>query len=338
MIVFFEKKELGRTSVGCQFRGEVLGVADLAARDDQLGAVGEAEIRGGHLCEAAMTVVSALLWLKIDPTYPLDSGGGEPHTFGTVPVSLRFHIHSMYPASTLHVGAVPALMCLLPRASAFISSCLLSIGRVLALGTIITAPVFAEFVLISEARSVYVSYYGSGIETHSSDGSFGLFDASAIGTPFGGGSLFVQQRSLITPSEISVEHSIIDGFGPGGVANSDFQVKFSLPEASRLTISGYSAYFSGPASLVSESLGAIPLVWGPDAIYQNYLDFDEVLMPGVYTFTSNEWLRGDGIVSRFELRAQAPSVPEGGTTAWMFAVGALSLLAIRGKPQSDRKE
>lgn len=77
VIVFFEKKELGRTSVGCQFGGEVLGVVDLAARDEQLGAVGEAEIRGGHLCEAAMTVVSALLWLKIDPTYPLDSGGGN---------------------------------------------------------------------------------------------------------------------------------------------------------------------------------------------------------------------------------------------------------------------
>jgi len=203
----------------------------------------------------------------------------------------------------------------------------LSLGRILALGTLLTAPAFAEMVLLSEARSVFVSYYGGGIETHSSDGTFGLFDASAFGTPFGGGSVAAMQRSNITSTEVTIAHSIVDNYGPGGVANSNFEFKFSLPEPTRITILGYSAYFSGPASLVSESLGAIPLVWGPPGnLYRNYLNFDEVLDPGVYTFTSNEWLRGDGIRTTLDLRAHALSVPDGGGTAGMLAVGMLWLV------------
>jgi hypothetical protein len=183
-------------------------------------------------------------------------------------------------------------------------------------------------VLISEARSVTASYYGSGIETISSAGNFGPFSATAVGIPFGGGWVSASQVSNLTSTRIEVTHRVNDFYGPGGWAASSFEVKFSLPHETRIQISGYSAYFSGPATLVSESAGAIPLVWGPDNFYRNYLEFDQVLDSGVYTFTSNEWIRGDGIFTRLVLRE---AVADSGPSAGLLLIGLLSLAASRRK-------
>lgn len=204
----------------------------------------------------------------------------------------------------------------------------MSICPALVLSYFIAPPALA-LVLISETRSVTASYYGAGIETISSTGTFGTFAATAVGTPFGGGYVLASQTSNLTSSVIEVAHALDDFYGPGGWAASNFQVKFSLPQSARITISGISAYFSGPASLVSESEGAIPLIWGPDTFYRNYLDFNQVLGPGIYTFTSNETLRGDGIRTRLILREM---VPDRGHTGWMLAVGVASLLVLRRKP------
>jgi len=184
----------------------------------------------------------------------------------------------------------------------------------------------SALVLLAESRSVTVSYYGAGIETIASDGSFGVFAATALGTPFGGGYVNASQYSNITTSAIEVRHSILDSFGPGGYGASNFQVRFSLPEATRISISGVSSYFSGPASLVSETNGSIPLVWGPDTFFRNYLEFDQVLAPGIYTFTSNEWLRGDGISTRLLLREV---VAEDGSTFVWLALGLVAVAAGR---------
>ena len=207
---------------------------------------------------------------------------------------------------------------------------LLSICPALVLSYFIAPPALA-LVLISETRSVTASYYGAGIETISSPGTFGTFAATAVGTPFGGGYVLASQTSNLTSSVIEVAHALDDFYGPGGWAASNFQVSFSLPQSARITISGISAYFSGPASLVSESEGAIPLIWGPDTFYRNTLDFNQVLGPGIYTFTSNETLRGDGIRTRLTLREV---VPDRGHTGWMLAVGVVALIALRRKSGS----
>jgi len=202
---------------------------------------------------------------------------------------------------------------------------LLSICSALVLSNVFATPALA-LVLIAESRSVTASYYGAGIETISSAGTFGTFTATAIGIPFGGGSVRASQISNITSSLIEVSHALDDFYGPGGWAASNFQVKFSLPQETRITISGSSAYFSGPASLISESEGAIPLIWGPDTVYRNHLEFDQVLNPGVYTFTSNETLRGDGIRTKLVLREW---VPDRGHSGWMLAAGVAALLVLR---------
>jgi hypothetical protein len=218
------------------------------------------------------------------------------------------------------------------------------IGRVFILGLVFITPALANMVLISETRSVYVSYYGSGIETHSSGGTFGLFEASAVGIPYGGGGVHVYQKSNITPSEITLEHSAHDLYGPGGYGLSNFEVKFSLAQDTRITIIGYQNWFRW-ASLSSESLGPFP--WNGYYSYytgvppglpsdwhhspmNTYYGFDHVLGPGVYTLSSTMYpyeFQHEGIV----LRATSVGVPDGGTTALLLAIGILSLLAIRGQ-------
>src|SRR5688572_2685218 len=157
----------------------------------------------------------------------------------------------------------------------------LSIIGVFVSGLIFITPGFAQMGLISEARSVTASYYGSGVETNSSAGTFGVFEASAVGIPFGGGSMYAYQKSNITPSEITIEHQIADFYGPGGWAKSDFEFKFSLLQDTRITMTGYCNNFSGFVSLTSESFGAIPVVWHGyppyEMLYRNFLDFDQVL-------------------------------------------------------------
>ena len=180
--------------------------------------------------------------------------------------------------------------------------------------------------LISEARSVTVSYYGSGIETHSSDGTFGMFEAAAVGTPYGGGHMYAYQKSNITPSEITLENTASDIYGPGGLAESNFEVKFSLPQDTRITISGYRNWLQW-VSLASVSLGPIPLGWNAPN-----LNYDQVLGAGEYTLTS--FMRPvETQIQRIELHAS--SVPDGGTSAWMLAIGVLSLVAIRGRTLSQ---
>lgn len=204
----------------------------------------------------------------------------------------------------------------------------LRIAHVLVFGAFAITPAFANMILISEARSVMASYYGSGIETHSSDGTFGVFEAGAVGTPFGGGFVYAYQKSNITPSDVTIEHRAIDWYGPGGMARSDFALQFSLPEPTRITMSGYCNMFNGYVSLVSQSLGAIPLVWndGPGSpytyVYRNYLEFDHVLSPGMYTLSSYELPR-ESVFTRIALHAS--SVPDSGTTALMLAFGWLLL-------------
>jgi hypothetical protein len=204
------------------------------------------------------------------------------------------------------------------------SSALPSAGRLFVLGLISATPASANLVLISEARSVTVSYWGSGAETHSSDGTFGLFEAVAIGTPFGGGSLRIYQKSNITSSGFTLEHQANDHYGPGGYGLSAFQFTFGLVQDTRITISGVSHNFARPGLA---SLSGYSLVWGPP-FWHNYLEFDQVLAAGVYTFSSNQTV-GDGATTNITLRAAV--VPDGGTCAWMLAIGVLSLVAIRGR-------
>ena len=190
--------------------------------------------------------------------------------------------------------------------------------------------------MVFESRNVFASYYGAGIETHSSSGHFGAFDAVAIGTPFGGGGVAAAQHSNITTTGFDLHHAVADFFGPGGRAESNFQFVFRLSNPTPISITGYSVYFSGPASLMSET-GAIPLIWGPEGdVYRNHLDFYQVLTPGLYTFTSNEWLRGDGINTRISLRddlVQDPThpmsdVPDGGSAAGLMTLAAMTLAGI----------
>jgi len=214
-----------------------------------------------------------------------------------------------------------------------------SYRRLLLLPVIILSALPARaLIMVSEARSVFVSYYGAGIETHSSPGTFGQWTGSAIGTPFGGGNVAAYQQSNITSTGFDLHHAIYDGYGPGGRADSNFQFVFRLTQPTPISITGFSFYFSGPASLVSDTLGNIPLVWGPDgSFYRNYLDFSRVLNPGLYTFTSNEWMRGDGINTRIslrdDLRDDPPNpisdVPDSGSTAGMLGLALVALVAIR---------
>lgn len=203
------------------------------------------------------------------------------------------------------------------------------IRRVVALCFLCTTPAFA-LVLISESRSVFVNYHGGGdrSELITSAGTFGLFSATPIGIPFGGGSVYVHQTSNITPAGFDLFHSVQDYYGPGGVGQSNFTFTFQLNQPTPISITGYSAYFSGPATLTGTAL-----TWaGPNGVkdpYNNYLNFNQVLGAGTYTFTSNEWMRGDGISTRISLRDQ--SVPDSGSSAWMLAAGLLSLAAIRRK-------
>ncbi len=189
--------------------------------------------------------------------------------------------------------------------------------------------------MVFESRSVLASYYGGGLELRSSTGNFGAFDATATGIPFGGGSVTASQHSTITSSGFDLQHNITDFFGPGGRAESNFQFVFRLDQPKTIAITGYSFFFSGPASLMSES-GPIPLVWGPDTLYRNYLDFSQVLGPGLYTFTSNEWLRGDGINTHITMREEPPraggsNVPDSGSTAVLMGLGLVGLAAMRRK-------
>jgi len=205
------------------------------------------------------------------------------------------------------------------------------IRGVVALCFLCTTPAFA-LVLISESRSVFVDYHGGGdrSELITSAGTFGLFSATPRGIPFGGGAVAVHQTSNITTAGFDVWHSVQDFYGPGGVGQSNFSVTFQLNQPTPISITGYSAYFSGPATL-----NGTALTWtGPNGVkdpynYNNYLNFNQVLGAGTYTFTSNEWMRGDGISTRISLRDQ--SVPDGGSVAWMLAIGLLSLAAIRRK-------
>lgn len=201
------------------------------------------------------------------------------------------------------------------------------------LNLIAITPSFAGMILLSETRSVTASYYGGGAETITSDGTFGAFDATAIGTPFGGGSVSVSQKSDITADGFTIQHRASDYYGPGGLAKSSFTVSFLLEAATRIIIDGYCNYFSGSASLTSGAQ-IIPLVWGgrpggpPDNYYRNYLAFDQVLGPGVYTFTTTETAR-ETVSTRISLRAI--SVPDEGATAWMLVVGtALCAVSCRG--------
>jgi hypothetical protein len=209
--------------------------------------------------------------------------------------------------------------------------CLRSIGRLVGLCSCLTTPALA-LVLVAESRSVTASYYGNGIETISSPGTFGKFSAAAVGIPFGGGSVWAGQTSDITTAGFTLAHSAVDNYGPGGVAESLFQVTFSLPQATQILITGVSNYFSGNATLVSDSLGMIPLLWGPPgSIYRNNLDFDQVLAPGVYTFTSREWIR-DSVGTSFNTRISLiERVPDGGGGAWLLGLGIFLLAAIRRK-------
>lgn len=193
-------------------------------------------------------------------------------------------------------------------------------------------PSFSAVILISETRSVTASYYGGGIETITSDGTFGLFEALAVGTPFGGGLMSAYQESDITPTGFTIQHSVADNYGPGGWAKSSFTVDFLLSEDSRITIDGYCNYFSGFASLTSGSQ-TIPLVWGPDDIYRNYLTFDQVLGPGLYTFTTYEIPR-ETVSTRIDLRFS--SVPDEGSSAWMLAIGT-TLFALSGRAALRRR-
>jgi hypothetical protein len=201
--------------------------------------------------------------------------------------------------------------------------------RILILGLVFIKPASAQMALISEARSVTVSYYGSGVETHSSNGMFGMFDASAVGIPFGGGSVSVSQHSNITSSEITLDHRALDMFGPGGFGRSNFEVKFSLPEDTRITVSGDYWWYKF-ASLSSESLG--PLAWDTSPYYNEYR-FDRVLGPGVYTFSSTlyawEYQR-ETIV----LRATS-AAPDSGSAFTLLAGAVIGLLAIHRRRHTD---
>jgi hypothetical protein len=190
--------------------------------------------------------------------------------------------------------------------------------------------------MVFESRSVFASYYGGGIEMHSSNGQFGEFHSTAVGTPFGGGFMRARQDSNITTSGFDLVSDVQDFFGPGGVAESNFQFVFRLLQPTSILLTGHSAFFQGPASLVSATSGAIPLFWGPEP-YRNTLSFNQVLDAGLYTFTSNEWSRGDGIHTVFSLREDIirddppkpmSDVPEGGSTAMMLTLGAMTLAGI----------
>lgn len=234
------------------------------------------------------------------------------------------------PPRTHHLPAPPSPTAQPPAAGLQIT--MSSIQRILpslyalGIGLLFATPAPA-LVLLSETRSVTASYYGGGIETITSDGSFSAFTAVAVGVPFGGGAVRASQVSHIATTGFDLQHSLYDGYGPGGWAASTFELRFSLEEDTRISIIGYSAYFSGPASLVSETQGAIPLVWGPPGSpFRNHLEFEQVLKAGVYTFTSNETLRGDGISTRLALREV---VPDGGSSIWYLVFAFLSLVALR---------
>jgi hypothetical protein len=214
------------------------------------------------------------------------------------------------------------------------------VGRVFILGLVFVTPAHATMVLLSETRSVYVSYYGSGIETHSSGGTFGMFEASAVGIPYGGGGLYVNQKSNITPSEITLEHEAHDKYGPGGYGLSHLEVKFSLAQDTRITIIGYQ-WWNRYASLSSESLGRFPfdgyytytseppgpLPWDrPRGLPLTYWTFDHVLGPGVYTLSSSlipYESQYEGIV----LRATS-TVPDGGISIALLACPIFGALWI----------
>ena len=191
---------------------------------------------------------------------------------------------------------------------------------------ILAAPAHA-LIMVSEARSVFVSYYGSGIEMHSSPGTFGAWTGSAIGTPFGGGNVSAYQQSNITSTGFALLHSTHDNYGPGGVAESRFRFTFSLTEATRINITGFSNTFAGSATLTGH-----PLIW--TGMYQNNLDFDQVLGVGLYTFETMEWLRWDNPLTRITLRegpprAGAESVPDSGSTAGMLGLALAALVVMR---------
>lgn len=219
-------------------------------------------------------------------------------------------------ASTLRGFAVLALLCRLPRVS-----------RVFVLGIFLTAPAHA-LVMVSESRSVFANYHGGGdrSELITSNGNFGTFAATADGIPFGGGFVNATQNSTITTSGFDLWMSIQDYYGPGGTAETRFEFTFALPQPTRISITGFSWYFSGMASL-----DGVAMNWtGPSGVkdwWNNYLFFDQILEAGQHTFSSYENMRGDGISTRITMREV--TVPEGGPTAWMLAIGMLSVMAIR---------
>lgn len=214
-----------------------------------------------------------------------------------------------------------------------ISFRLLASCRALFLCFALIQPAFAGMILLSETRSVTASYYGNGTETIVSDGTFGLFDATAVGIPFGGGFMSARQKSTITPTEVLIEHFVHDMYGPGGWAYSEFQLTFALVAPTRITLDGYSNMESGFVSLVSASLGPLPLIWtgadgDPNAMHLNYLNFDRVLDPGLYTLSSYEFPR-EFVSTRFHL--QAASVPEAGSSLVLLGIGMLAVGTLRAR-------
>jgi hypothetical protein len=192
---------------------------------------------------------------------------------------------------------------------------------------ILAVPAHA-LVMVSETRSVFADYWGGGLdrsELHVSNGTFGPFNSSATGIPFGGGQVIAWQNSTITTTGFDLYHGAIDFYGPGGVAQSDFSFTFRLDHPTPISITGYSAYFSGIASLTN-----VPLVWtGPNGVpdwYNNYLFFNGVLGVGQYTFTSREYVRGDGMTTHLVLNEV--SVPDYGKPWQYFAASLVILLAM----------
>lgn len=116
--------------------------------------------------------------------------------------------------STLRGCAALALLCPQPKTSS--SNRLLFVCRVFVLAILLTAPAHA-LVMLSETRSVFADYWGGGDRSQliTSPGTFGQFNATAVGIPFGGGSAPAWQQSNITTAGFTLQHGTVDSYGPG---------------------------------------------------------------------------------------------------------------------------
>jgi hypothetical protein len=212
-------------------------------------------------------------------------------------------------------------------------------------------PCAANPILFSESRSVTAwatSLPGNPglIDASSSPGTFGLFTASAQrSAPGGFGS--VQHVSTITPTEFTL-HTALTAQAASGqfsgfattysevYAGTLFQVSFQLADATPISISAYNSFFSGDAHLVSAG-GEIPLAWGgtPSDPFGNYLNFSQLLAPGLYTFSSNQALhfvasgnQVDGRSQQFEMTVRVgalASVPDSAATVILLGIGLATL-------------